>query len=141
MDTATGTFLEHWHRAVATRDGPAFQALVAEEAKISAPVYWDAFEGRDVVVFLLGVIVRTIEDLTYHREWVDGRELALEFTGRVADRELQGLDLITLDDDHRLAQLDVLIRPLNAVEALREAVTPHMVEFLKSRSARQRPSG
>ena len=63
-----------------------------------------------------------------------GRELALEFRGRVGKLELQGIDLIALDDEGRVGRLDVLMRPVNAVNALIEAIRPQMVAYLAKQS-------
>lgn len=133
MTTSTQGFLAEWHRVVAERDVGAIDALLAADVELGAPPYWEKLRGHEIVGHLLGVILETIEDFTYHREWVDGAELALEFSGRVGKRELQGIDLISLDRDGRVHRLDVLMRPVNAVIALREAVAPRMAEFLARR--------
>ena len=39
-------------------------------------------------------------------------------------------DLITLDETEVIRNLDVLMRPVNAVIALREIIAPHMAEYL-----------
>ena len=83
---------------------------------------------------LLSLIVRTIDEFTYHREWRDGAELALEFTGRVGELHVQGIDLITLDEQGRVSNIDVLMRPLNTVEALRDVIAPQMLAFLSQKS-------
>ena len=127
-------FLEEWHRVVAEKDLVALPDLLAPEIALGAPPYWEKMRGHDLVAHLLGLILHTIEDFTYHREWADGGELALEFSGRVEDLDLQGIDLITLDADNRIANLDVLIRPHNAVTQLIEVVRPKMVEYLKAQS-------
>lgn len=134
MFDSPADFLTEWHRIVAERDLEALREVLIEDVSIGAPPYWNRIEGRDVVHHLLGLVVSTIEGFSYHREWVEGRELALEFTGSVADRELQGIDLISLDGDHRLCRIDVLMRPVGSVVALREAIAPQMAEYL-SRAA------
>ena len=80
-------FLDDWHRFVAQRDLEALGGLLAEEVTIGAPPYWQKFQGHAVVHHLLGLILHTIEDFTYHREWRDGNELALEFTGQVGEHD------------------------------------------------------
>jgi hypothetical protein len=120
---------------VADRDLAALHDVLAEDVALGAPPYWTPLAGRPVVHQLLGLIVHTIEGFTYHREWIAGRELALEFRGRVGDTELQGVDLITLDDEGRIARIDVPMRPANAVAALRERVAPRMAEWLAQRGA------
>jgi hypothetical protein len=119
-------FLARWHQIVKTRDLDALGGILAEDVSVGAPPYWQRLEGRTLVHRLLGVIIQTIEDFTYYREWVAGAELALEFRGHVGERQLQGIDLITLDADGRVKSLDVMIRPLNALIALRDQVAPRM---------------
>jgi len=119
---------------VSERDMEALREVLAEDVTMGAPPYWNKLQGRDVVHQLLGLIVETIEEFTYHREWRDGAELALEFRGHVGDRDLQGIDLISLDESGRVANLDVLMRPVNSVIALREVVAPKMVAYFARRA-------
>jgi len=128
-------FLAKWHRLVQERDLVALEKILAEDVTMGAPPYWDKLEGRTVVGHLLGLIIRTIEDFTYHREWhADSRgegEIALEFRGHLGELKLQGIDLISLNDRGELQNLDVMIRPMNALSALRDIVAPQMLEFLR----------
>ena len=132
MDAEADDFLENWHRLVAERDLDALARVLAADVTLGAPPYWQKLEGRAVVSHLLGLIVFTIEDFTYQREWREGSELALEFTGHVEGSQLQGIDLITLNASGQIQNLDVLMRPLNAVTELRDRIAPQMVEYLRS---------
>ncbi len=127
-------FLDRWHRIVADRNLAELHEILAEDVSIGAPPYWTRLEGRDLVGHLLGTIIHTIEDFSYQREWWNGAELALEFTGRVKGLDLQGIDLITLNAENRIAKLDVLMRPINGASALRDLVAPQMAEFLSRKS-------
>jgi hypothetical protein len=128
-------FLQKWHRLVAERDLVALEQILAEDVSMGAPPYWDKLGGRPLVLHLLGLIIHTIEDFTYHREWHDDArgqgEIALEFHGRVGEFDLQGIDLISLNESGELQNLDVVIRPMNALEALRDVIAPQMLEFLR----------
>jgi hypothetical protein len=127
-------FLDEWHRIVAEKDLKALRGILAEDVSLGAPPYWGRLEGREIVHHLLGLIVNTIEGFRYHREWQNERELALEFGGRVGELDLQGIDLISLDERLRIRKLDVMIRPINAAVALRETIAPRMASFLAGRS-------
>ena len=129
-------FLPAWHRIVAEKDLEALGRALSPDVELGSPPYWEPLRGHDVVHHLLGLILATIEDFTYRRQWQDGRELALEFEGRVGEHALQGIDLVTLDAEGRIARLDVAIRPLDAVLALRDAITPKMTAFFAERAAR-----
>ncbi|UCE86848.1 MAG: nuclear transport factor 2 family protein [Deltaproteobacteria bacterium] len=128
-------FLAEWHRIVAERDKAALRQVLADDVTLGAPPYWTKLQGRELVQHLLGIIIETIEGFTYHREWCSGDEFALEFTGRVGERELQGIDLISVDASGKIRNLDVLMRPVNAVVALREIVAPRMAAFLEERGS------
>ena len=134
MTTFRDDFLKKWHRIVAERDLDALETILAEDVTMGAPPYWEKIAGRATVHHLLGIIIHTIEDFTYHREWHEGRELALEFTGHVGGLELQGIDLISLNERGEVQNLDVLMRPVNAVISLREHIAPRMASFLSSRA-------
>ena len=138
MSDGVDDFLIEWHRIVATRDLEALATVLAPEISMGAPPYWARIEGHALVHHLLGLIVNTIEGFTYQREWRAGRELALEFSGKIGGRDLQGIDLISLGDGPVITRLDVLIRPMNALEALRDVVAPQMAAFL-SRAAPAAP--
>jgi hypothetical protein len=126
MPADPSAFLARWHRIVAEKDLQGLGDLLADDVALGAPPYWGRLEGKPIVQKLLGIILETIEGFTYHREWVNGRELALEFRGTVDGLGLQGIDLITLDDAGRLAQLDVMIRPINTLLVLRDRVAARM---------------
>ena len=125
-------FLEEWHRLVRERDTAAIADIPADDVAIGAPPYWNKVEGKDLVAHLLGLILETIEDFTYQRQWRQDRELALEFTGHVDGNALQGIDLITVNADGLLANIDVPMRPLNTIEYLRDKIAPRMQEYLAS---------
>ena len=117
---------------VAEKDTAAIPALLEESVALGAPPYWDKLSGQALVAHLLGLILATIDNFTYHREWCHGDELALEFTGTVGDLHIQGIDLITLGEDGRVRNLDVLMRPINTMTALRDIIGPQMVEYFAS---------
>ena len=98
MGADARAFLKQWHRIAVERDIAAIEGLLAEEVSVGAPPYWTKLQGRGLVNHLLGLILQTVEGFTYHREWMDGAELALEFTGHVGELELQGIDLVSLDE-------------------------------------------
>ena len=128
-------FLPAWHRIVRDRDLEALGGVLAPDVTLGAPPYWAKLSGDKVVRHLLGLVIETIDGFTYHREWREGVELALEFTGRVGDMDLQGIDLISLDASNRIRNLDVLMRPVNAVIALQKAIAPRMATFLSEAQA------
>jgi len=132
--TVAEEFLARWHRIVAERDVEALRGLLAEDVTLGAPPYWQPLSGHDLVHHLLSVILETIEGFSYFREWTSGAELALEFKGRIEGLDLQGIDLVTLNDAGHVSHIDVLIRPFNALELLQERVSARMTAYLAERA-------
>ena len=125
-------FLDEWHRIIREQDVSAIVEILAEDVEMGAPPYWNKLEGKDLVGHLLGLILETIEEFTYHRQWRSGRELALEFTGVVEGHKLQAVDLITVNEEGLLAKIDVPMRPLGTIEHLRDKIGPKMQKYLAS---------
>ncbi len=131
-------FLKRWHEVVETRDLGALPDLLSEDISLGAPPYWQRLEGKELVHHLLTVILETIEGFTYYREWHQEAEsdveLALEFRGKVDGLDVQGMDLITLDEAGLVVKLDVLVRPMNVLGLLQEKVSARMQVWLAERA-------
>ncbi len=115
---STSEFLKKWHLAVDAREATQFSDLIAGDAKISSPAYWSPKGPKSYVMTILTAVTENFEDFHYTKEWVDGSDILLEFTARVEETNLRGIDRITLNDDGLLVHLEVMIRPINALIAL-----------------------
>ncbi|MDJ0837023.1 MAG: nuclear transport factor 2 family protein [Acidobacteriota bacterium] len=110
--------LEEWHRIVQHKDWEALGNMLAEDATFHSPFAWTPKEGRRAVQGVLATVCEVFQDFQYHRQWVDDGEWALEFSAKVSDLQLKGLDLVTLNDQGIITRFEVLIRPVNALQAL-----------------------
>ena len=102
-DALADGFLRAWHRVVAEKDRDALLGLLADDVSLGAPPYWSRIGEREVVHHLLGLILDTIEGFTYRREWVRGRELALECVRRGSDVAIVDVDVAGVEETARLA--------------------------------------
>ena len=108
--------------AVEARDLTAMIETLAPDVTFHSPVTFKPFEGRDTVGAVLGAVLEVLEDFEYTKELAGDGTLALVFQARVGDREVQGLDLLTLDSDGLIEDLTVMVRPLSATQALADAM-------------------
>lgn len=118
MSTQTNPLLDRWHHIVFDRDLTALQAMLAEDVVFRSPYVWRPYAGRQATWFILSTVLDVFQDFAYHRELVDGDNWALEFSARVGDLSLKGIDLIRLDGDGRIIEFEVFIRPFNGLQAL-----------------------
>ncbi len=122
MLNETKTFLDRWYAFVEKHDPALLDALVAEDAVISSPAFYSPKQSKPYVMAILNAVMQGFGDFTYTKEWVDGREIILEFETRIGDKKLKGIDRITVNDKGEMAHIEVLIRPLNGLIALAEHV-------------------
>jgi len=91
-----------------------------EDVVLHSPILFRGFEGREMVGQVLTHVAATLEGLTYVDEISGENSVCLRFKAKVGDRELEGIDYLTLDDDGRVADLTVFMRPLSAINAFNE---------------------
>lgn len=125
---AIATSLAEWHRMVAARDLAALPALLHPEAVFRSPVAHKPYPGAAAVALILSNVIQVFEDFTYHRQFAsaDGMSVVLEFSARVGERELKGVDLIRFDGSGRIVDFEVMIRPASALAALGEAMAKRL---------------
>ena len=67
-----------------------------------------------------------LEDLTYVDEAVGEGTVVLRFKATVGDKELEGVDYLTLDEEGRIADLTVFMRPMSALTAFNERMAERL---------------
>ena len=99
-------------------------ALLADDVVFRSPVVFKPYEGREAVGMLLRAVSVVFEDFSYAREigTPDGRDHALVFNARVGDKQVEGCDFLHLDDDGKIDEFVVMIRPMSGVHAVAEAM-------------------
>jgi len=80
------------------------------------------YEGATAVNLILNTVLTVFEDFAYHRELAsaDGSNVVLEFSARVGDRQLKGIDMIRFDDAGLIVDFEVMVRPMSGLQALGE---------------------
>jgi hypothetical protein len=101
--------------AVEQDDLSAVMDLLHDDVEFRSPVVHAPYRGKVAVAHLLGHAKATLKGLTYIDELQGERTVALVFTARVGDRDVEGLDHLTLDDDGRIVSLRVMLRPLSGL--------------------------
>jgi hypothetical protein len=64
--------------------------------------------------------------LRYTDELAGDGTVVLRFKARVGDRELEGIDFLELDEEGRIAELTVFMRPMSALTAFNERMATRL---------------
>jgi limonene-1,2-epoxide hydrolase len=110
--------------AIEAQDLDAAVALLREDVVFRSPVVFTPYEGREALRQILAAVMDVFGDFRYVREiGADGaRDHALVFEARVGDKQLQGCDFISFDSDGAIEEFTVMVRPMQAMLALAEAM-------------------
>ncbi|MFL0355171.1 nuclear transport factor 2 family protein [Erythrobacter sp. GH1-10] len=106
----------------------ALAAIIREDAVFHSPVVHTPQEGREIVVAYLSAAGQTLgnDSFRYLREMVDGTTAVLEFTTEMDDIHVNGIDMITFDDDGLIKDFKVMVRPLKAVNKVWEMMAAQL---------------
>ena len=112
--------LEHWHRMVAQADMSELAQIVHPEAVFRSPMAIHPYGPAPALLLALQTVITIFKDFAYHRQFAsaDGLDVTLEFSARVGDKQLKGVDLIRFNAQGQITEFEVMVRPLNALQAL-----------------------
>lgn len=113
-----------FRKAVEAGDHDALVALLADDVVFTSPVAFRPYSGKAATAAILGRVAQVFSDLRYVREIADtgGRDHAFLFTAKIGDRTVNGCDFLHFDEDGRIDDFLVMVRPLSAANALAEAM-------------------
>jgi hypothetical protein len=109
-----------FRRAAESKDLELMRETLREDVVLHSPILFRGFEGREVALVVLGHVIEVLEDFRYTDEATEGNTVFLRFKAMVGDRELEGIDVLELDEDGRVADLTVFMRPLSALTRFNE---------------------
>ncbi|MEQ1812546.1 MAG: nuclear transport factor 2 family protein [Terricaulis sp.] len=120
LNPNVSTSLEKWHAMVASKDLGDIASIIHADATFRSPMAFKPYQSAQAVTLLLSTVIQVFEDFTYHRQLAtgDGLTVVLEFSARVGEKKLKGIDLIQFDAGGLITDFEVMIRPFNGLQAL-----------------------
>ena len=124
--------LNQWHAMINKADLQALPELLDPQAVFRSPMAHTPYPGAPVVTMILTTLFGVFEDFQYHRELAtaDGLNVILEFSARVGEKQLKGIDLIRFNEQGQIIEFEVMVRPLSGLQALGEEMGRRLAPFL-----------
>jgi hypothetical protein len=112
--------LDAWHEVVKSRNADALDSLLADDVVFYSPVVHTPQVGKAITARYLSAafLVFFDESFRYVRELTGPRDAALEFEVEIDGISVNGVDILKWDDDGRIVEFKVLIRPLKAINLI-----------------------
>ena len=124
--------LKAWHAMVAAGDLSELPSIVHRKAVFRSPMAHTPYPSAQAVQLILGTVVKVFEDFTYHRSYAseDGLSVVLEFSAKVNGKELKGIDQIRFDEEGKIVDFEVMVRPMSGLQALGEEMGKRLAPYL-----------
>jgi hypothetical protein len=118
----TNLTLEKWHNIVRTRDAGALNELLADDVVFHSPVVHTPQVGKVITSMYLSAAVKVFGNDTfrYVREIIGQSDAVLEFETEIDGMVINGVDMIKWNDDGKITEFKVMLRPLKAVNLIHQ---------------------
>ena len=137
VQAAVAASLKKWHAMVAQGDLSELSSILHPKAVFRSPMAHSPYASAQAVQLILGTVVKVFEDFSYHRELasLDGLSVVLEFSARVGDKALKGIDLIQFDAEGKIVDFEVMVRPMSGLQALGDEMGKRLAPYLSAYKA------
>jgi len=114
--------LETWHALVRAQNVQGVGSLLADNVIFYSPVVHAPQTGKKITLQYLSAAFHVFfnESFRYVRELAGPRDAALEFEVEIDGISVNGIDLIKWDDEGRIVEFKVMIRPLKAINLIHQ---------------------
>lgn len=126
--------LKVWHDHFEDKNGTGLRDQIADDAVFHSPVVHTPQSGKPLVVAYLSAadVVLANDSFRYVREIVDETEnmAMLEFELELDGIHVNGVDIISWNDEGKIQDFKVMVRPLKAINKVWEEMGK-MLEKMK----------
>ena len=144
MNTIDKT-IENWHLHLKREFPGGLDELLADDVEFYSPIVFTPLKGKDLTKLYLGAAGNTFSEgdkekapgsskssFRYVKEVLTGNHAILEFETEVDGKYVNGVDIITCNDEGKITEFKVMIRPLQGVNIMHEQMKV-MLEKMQSR--------
>ena len=121
-----------WHAIAASRDPAGLAELLADDVVFRSPAVHGDQAGKELTTaYLSAAVVVLGPSLVYRRQWYADRNAVLEFEAELDGLTVHGIDMLEWNDEGRLVEFTVMVRPIRGLEKLIEKMA---AELFRDRS-------
>jgi hypothetical protein len=120
-----------WHRFITGEAPDELEELLADDVVFYSPILHTPQRGREATTTYVRAANQALPGdggeggeggFRYTKQVLAGDVAVLEFETTVQGKYVNGVDIIRCDEDGRIVELRVMIRPLQAVNAVNESM-------------------
>jgi hypothetical protein len=114
--------IERWRETAQARDPARLETLLADDVVFLSPVVYMPQRGKAITTKYLAAALGVLggADFRYVGQWIGEKSAVLEFTTSIDGVEVNGVDIIGWNAEGLIDSFKVMLRPLKAIEAVRQ---------------------
>ncbi|RFA25214.1 hypothetical protein CAI21_19795 [Alkalilimnicola ehrlichii] len=123
--------LATWHELLKRNAMEELDPLLSDDIIFRSPVAHTPYPGRAAIKLVLKNVNQVFQNFQYHRSFVSdcGTSVVLEFSAEVSGKSLKGIDVLRFDDEGKIVEFEVMVRPLSGLQALGAEMAKRMEPF------------
>jgi hypothetical protein len=123
--------LQQWHQLLASRDVSMLQDILDSDVVLHSPVIHRPVEGKMMVGMYLTAALHTFanDSFSYDREFFSDNAAVLEFSTEIDDIFVNGIDMITFNEEGKIIDFKVMVRPLKAINLINDKMTALLEKY------------
>ena len=112
--------ISKWHQVVELRDYNLLKEILSENVIFYSPVIYTPQKGKSITLNYLVAAseVFNSSNFKYTKEIINNKFASLEFKLTIDDTEINGIDLISWNEEGLITEFKVYIRPLQGVNLI-----------------------
>lgn len=115
--------LDLWHRCFSSGDPNLLAEFLHDDVVFYSPVVFTPQKGKMITTaYLMAASKSLAEEFQYVRKVVTDHQVVLEFECKIDGKYVNGVDMMTFDDDMKCTEFKVMVRPLQAVNAIHQSM-------------------
>ena len=133
--------IKKWHDHIKGEFPGGFDELLADDVIFYSPIVFSPQKGKDLTTLYLMAAGNTFggdqskdgtlqeSSFKYTKEVLDGNQAILEFETQIDGKYVNGVDIITFNEEGKISEFKVMIRPLQAVNIIHEKMQEILKQF------------
>jgi len=137
-------FVKNWHKLMRGELEGGLDAILHDDCVFYSPIVFTPQKGKELTKLYLTAAGNTFtegasvdkkekkkSDFKYVKEVYSGLNAVLEFESTIDGKYMNGVDIITFNEDGKIVEIKVMMRPLQAINLIHEKMKA-MLERLQA---------
>ncbi|MGA0572448.1 nuclear transport factor 2 family protein [Variovorax sp. VNK109] len=114
--------IDQWHRIMQRRDPVELGTFLADDCVFFSPVVHKPQTGKTLTAWYLAAAFQVFfnDSFRYVRQIIGPNDAMLEFETTIDGTLVNGVDIIKWNDEGKVTEFKVMLRPLKAVNLIHE---------------------